>query len=89
MLGKEIRIERMKTSASGRIFTIAVDHAPSYGVLSGIEDIQAVVDRVAGAGALLTPIRYNRSAKSETLPRSTWAVSVCVAIAVGSVMAKT
>jgi DhnA family fructose-bisphosphate aldolase class Ia len=50
MLGKEIRIERMKNPDSGRIFTVAVDHAPSYGVLSGIEDIQAVVDRVASAG---------------------------------------
>jgi class I fructose-bisphosphate aldolase len=50
MLGKEVRIERMKNPASGRIFTIAVDHAPSYGVLSGIEDIQAAVDRVASAG---------------------------------------
>ena len=36
--------------ASGRILTVAVDHAPSYGVLPGIEDICSVVDRVAGAG---------------------------------------
>jgi fructose-bisphosphate aldolase, class I len=50
MLGKEIRIQRMRNPASGRIFTVAVDHAPSYGVLPGIERIQAVVDRVAGAG---------------------------------------
>lgn len=50
MLGKTIRIERMKNPESGRIFTVAVDHAPSYGVLSGLEDIQAVVDRVADAG---------------------------------------
>jgi len=50
MLGKEIRIQRMKNPASGRIFTVAVDHAPSYGVLDGIEDIQDVVDRVASAG---------------------------------------
>jgi class I fructose-bisphosphate aldolase len=50
MLGKKVRIERMKNPASGRIFTVAVDHAPSYGVLSGLEDIQAVVDRVASAG---------------------------------------
>jgi DhnA family fructose-bisphosphate aldolase class Ia len=50
MLGKEIRIQRMKNPASGRIFTVAVDHAPSYGVLDGIEDICDVVDRVASAG---------------------------------------
>ena len=50
MLGKEIRIERMKNAESGRIFTVAVDHAPSYGVLDGIENIQSVVDRIASAG---------------------------------------
>jgi len=50
MLGKEIRIHRIKNPASGRIFTVAVDHAPSYGVLDGIENIQGVVDRVADAG---------------------------------------
>ncbi len=50
MLGKEIRIHRMKNPASDRIFTVAVDHAPSYGVLDGIENIQGVVDKVASAG---------------------------------------
>ena len=50
MIGKEIRIQRIKNPASGRIFTVAVDHAPSYGVLAGIENIQDVVDRVASAG---------------------------------------
>jgi class I fructose-bisphosphate aldolase/fructose-bisphosphate aldolase/2-amino-3,7-dideoxy-D-threo-hept-6-ulosonate synthase len=49
MFGKKVRIERMRNAASGRIFTVAVDHAPSYGVLAGIEDIQVVIDRVAGA----------------------------------------
>jgi DhnA family fructose-bisphosphate aldolase class Ia len=49
MLGKEIRIQRMKNPASGRIFTVAIDHAPSYGVLNGIEGVQGVIDRVAGA----------------------------------------
>jgi DhnA family fructose-bisphosphate aldolase class Ia len=50
MLGKDIRIQRIKNPASGRIFTVAVDHAPSYGVLDGIEQIQSVVQRVADAG---------------------------------------
>jgi DhnA family fructose-bisphosphate aldolase class Ia len=50
MLGKEIRLERLKNPASGRILTVAVDHAPSYGVLAGLEDMQKVVDRVAPAG---------------------------------------
>jgi DhnA family fructose-bisphosphate aldolase class Ia len=49
-LGKAVRINRLQNPASGRIFTVAIDHAPSYGVLSGLEDIQAVVDRVASAG---------------------------------------
>lgn len=50
MLGKEIRLERLKNPVSGRILTVAVDHAPSYGVLPGLENIQQVVDRVACAG---------------------------------------
>jgi len=50
MLGKIVHLERLKNATSGRIFTVAIDHAPSYGVLSGLEDIQAVVDRIAGAG---------------------------------------
>jgi len=50
MLGKEIRLQRLKNPASGRILTVAVDHAPSYGVLPGLEDIQAVIDRVTAAG---------------------------------------
>jgi DhnA family fructose-bisphosphate aldolase class Ia len=49
-LGKEIRIQRLKNPGSGRILTVAVDHAPSYGVLPGLEKIQQVVDRVATAG---------------------------------------
>ena len=49
-LGKTVHIERMKNPKSGRILTVAIDHAPSYGVLEGLEDIQQVVDEVAGAG---------------------------------------
>jgi DhnA family fructose-bisphosphate aldolase class Ia len=40
----------MKNPKSGRILTVAVDHAPSYGVLAGLEHIQQVVDEVASAG---------------------------------------
>jgi len=40
----------MQNPASGRILTVAIDHAPSYGVLAGIENIGQVVDRVAQAG---------------------------------------
>jgi len=49
-LGKSIRLARLKNPTSGRILTVAVDHAPSYGVLPGIERICPVVDRVAAAG---------------------------------------
>lgn len=49
-LGKEIRLQRLKNPTSGRILTVAVDHAPSYGVLPGLERMQQVVDRVASAG---------------------------------------
>jgi DhnA family fructose-bisphosphate aldolase class Ia len=49
-LGKQIRLQRLKNPASGCILTVAVDHAPSYGVLPGLERIQQVVDLVVGAG---------------------------------------
>jgi DhnA family fructose-bisphosphate aldolase class Ia len=49
-LGKSIRLARLKNPTSGRIMTVAVDHAPSYGVLAGIEKICTVIDRVAAAG---------------------------------------
>ncbi|MFN2224923.1 MAG: class I fructose-bisphosphate aldolase [Anaerolineae bacterium] len=49
-LGKKIRLQRLKNPTSGRILTVAVDHAPSYGVLPGLERIQQVVDLVVGAG---------------------------------------
>jgi DhnA family fructose-bisphosphate aldolase class Ia len=39
----------MKNPESGRILTVAIDHAPSYGVLAGLENIQQVVDDVASA----------------------------------------
>jgi class I fructose-bisphosphate aldolase len=50
LLGKAVRIRRLQNPASGRILTVAIDHAPSYGVLDGLEDIQRVVGQVASAG---------------------------------------
>lgn len=50
MLGKATRIRRMQNPVSGRIFTAAVDHAPSYGVLRGLENIQSLVDQAARGG---------------------------------------
>ncbi len=49
-LGKTVRLERLKNAASGRIFTVALDHAPSYGLLGGLEDIRGVVEQVAEGG---------------------------------------
>ena len=49
-LGKKARLERMKNRVSGRILSVALDHAPSYGVLSGLENIKQVVDDVVAGG---------------------------------------
>jgi class I fructose-bisphosphate aldolase len=46
-LGKLARLNRLRNTNSGRIFTVALDHAPSYGVLPGLENIRAVLDDVA------------------------------------------
>jgi fructose-bisphosphate aldolase, class I len=50
MLGKQVRLQRLRNATSGRILTVAVDHAPSYGVLAGLEGFQKVLGQVAGAG---------------------------------------
>ena len=47
VLGKAVRLGRLRNPASGRILTVAIDHAPSYGVLKGLENIQTVVNQVA------------------------------------------
>jgi DhnA family fructose-bisphosphate aldolase class Ia len=49
-LGKAVRLERLQNHRSGRILTVALDHAPSYGVLPGLENIETAIERVA-AGA--------------------------------------
>jgi DhnA family fructose-bisphosphate aldolase class Ia len=46
-LGKAVRLKRLQNPASGRILTVAIDHAPSYGILAGLENIPRLVDRVA------------------------------------------
>jgi len=46
-LGKGVRMNRLRNRESGRVLTIALDHAPSYGVLSGLEDITATLAEVA------------------------------------------
>jgi DhnA family fructose-bisphosphate aldolase class Ia len=49
-LGKAVRLERLKNPESGRILTVALDHAPSYGLLKGLENIHRVVEQVASGG---------------------------------------
>ena len=49
-LGKTVRLARMQNPASGRILTVAMDHAPSYGVLSGLENMEAVIEKVVSSG---------------------------------------
>ena len=46
-LGKLTHLRRLQNPTSGRILTVAIDHAPSYGVLAGLEDIVGVLARVA------------------------------------------
>ena len=50
MLGKAVHLARLRNAQSGRVFTVALDHAPSYGVLSGLENIARVFDQVLGGG---------------------------------------
>ncbi len=45
-LGNIARLARLRNPVSGRIFTVALDHAPSYGLLEGLEDIQHAVDLI-------------------------------------------
>ena len=49
-LGKVIRMARLKNAASGRILTVAIDHAPSYGVLDGLEGMDSVLGQIAEGG---------------------------------------
>lgn len=46
-LGKLTHLRRLQNPVSGRILTVAIDHASSYGVLAGLEDITGVLARVA------------------------------------------
>ena len=49
-LGKEVRLKRLFNRKSGHLLTIALDHAIGWGVIEGIENIQAAVDIVASSG---------------------------------------
>ena len=46
-LGKAVHLARLRNVVSGRMLTVAIDHAPSYGVLAGLENISHVTTEVA------------------------------------------
>jgi fructose-bisphosphate aldolase, class I len=48
-VGTQVRLNRLRNPVSKRILTVALDHAPSYGVLEGLEDIEAILGKVAAA----------------------------------------
>ncbi len=45
-LGKTTHLRRLQNPVSGRILTVALDHAPSYGMLAGLENISDMLQRV-------------------------------------------
>lgn len=47
-IGKTAHLRRLTASPNGRILTIALDHAPSYGLLAGIVDLPGLLRLVAG-----------------------------------------
>ena len=49
-LGKQVRLNRILNSRTGRIVSIALDHAVGWGVIEGIERIQETLDLMVQAG---------------------------------------
>lgn len=48
-LGKEVRRNRLFNKESGNILVIALDHAVGWGVIPGIEDIHATMEKIVEA----------------------------------------
>jgi class I fructose-bisphosphate aldolase len=48
-LGKVVHIHRLQNLYSGRIFTVALDHVPSYGLLDGLTDIRRMLEQIASS----------------------------------------
>lgn len=46
-LGKIVHLRRLQNSESNRMFTVAMDHIPSYGLFEGLKNICEAIDRVA------------------------------------------
>ena len=49
MLGKEVRMKRLFNKKSGKILVIAMDHAIGWGVISGIDTIKAIMEKIVSA----------------------------------------
>ena len=48
-LGKDVRLRRLYNSKSGKILVIALDHAVGWGVMPGIENIAATMEKIIEA----------------------------------------
>lgn len=48
-LGKQVRLRRLYNAKSGKILVIALDHAIGWGVVPGIDDIAAVMEKIVEA----------------------------------------
>ncbi len=46
-LGKTVRLRRLQHSESTRMFTVAMDLIPNYGLVEGLKNISRAVDQVA------------------------------------------
>jgi class I fructose-bisphosphate aldolase len=46
-LGKTVHLRRLQNSESNRMFTVAMDHIPSYGLFEGLKNICEAVEQVA------------------------------------------
>lgn len=51
MLGKSIRLERIKDRKSGKFLFVPMDHGFSFGTIKGLENMPEAINRVASGGA--------------------------------------
>ena len=50
MFGKKVRLARLRNAKSGKMLTVAIDHAVSGGILPGIENLPETVESILSAG---------------------------------------
>ncbi len=75
-VGKAIRLSRMANPKSGRVFFATIDHGFHRGVLPGIENIEAAINKIAGGGPDVMTM-HKGLAKKYFLPH---AANICLAI---------